>query len=174
VQRIGPLNIIRREVNEIIKDIEGIENHCFHQILSTADASVFAQIPYICAKVLPFTFQELGQIPWNSSQLTKEFLVKYADLICVAFPEKVNNISHRLYNSHPGLFDFISNPVRAGVYHQFVRSHFIRIINEAMQYGPFSSESLWDDGSAQCVSLSAFHYELNDFLFKDVPLNLNV
>ena len=148
------INITRREVKGIIKNIEGIQNHCFHQILSTADATVFAQIPYICAGV-PFTFQELGQIPWNSSQLTKVFLVEYADLICVEGEKKNNHTPSRLYSSHPGLFDFVSDPVRAGVYHHFVRSHFIQIIDEALQDGHF--HSLWDDdGSEECVCVSAF------------------
>ena len=146
------VNITRREVEGTIKDIEGIENHCFHQILSAADASVFAQIPYICAEV-PFTFQELGQIPGNSSQLTKVFLVEHADLICVDGEKEDDDISHRVYDSHPGLFDFISNPIRAGVFHHFVRSHFIRIIKEALEYG---HSSLWDDTSERCLSLSAF------------------
>ena len=144
------INITRKEVKEIIKDIEGIENHCFHQILSTADASVFAQISYMCAKV-SFTFQELSQISSTSGQLIKAFLVEYADLICVEGEEQDNNISHRVYDSHPDLVDFISNPVRAGVYHQFVRSHFIQIIDEEFF-------SLWDDSCRPigCVYLSAF------------------
>ena len=153
MQRMDSINVTRREIKRIIKDIQGVENHCFRQMLSTADASVFAQIPYICALV-PFTFQELGQIPWNSGQLTKAFLLEYADLICVEREEGDDNMFHRVYDSHPGLFDFISNPIRAGVYHHLVRSHFIQIIDEVLEYGHFSS--LWDDGSERCVSLSAF------------------
>jgi len=163
------INITRREIKGIIKDIQGIEDHCFHQILSTADASVFAQIPYICANV-PFTFQELGRIPWNSSQLTKAFLVKYADLICVEGEKGGNNIFHRVYASHPGLFDFISNPIRAGVHHHLVRSHFIQIVDNDLEDGGFPS--LWD-GTERCVSQLLFHYKLNDFLFKAVSIALN-
>ena len=146
---MGSINITRREVKGIIKDIEGIENHCFHRILSTADASVFAQIPYICARV-SFTFRELSQIPSTSSQLIKAFLVEYADLICVEGEKQNNNISHRVYESHPGLVGFISNPVRAEEYHQFVRSHFIQIIDEDF--------SLRDDSDRgiECVYLPAF------------------
>jgi len=165
---MGSINITRREVKGIIKDIEGVENHCFHQILSTADASVFAQIPYISGWQ-PFTFQELGQIPGNNSQLTKAFLVEYADLIWVE-GKKDNKILHRAYNSHPDLLDFISNPVRAGVYYQFVRSHFIQIIDNALEDDYF--HSLWDDGSEGCVSCLLFHYELNNFLFEAVLLHL--
>jgi len=151
-----------------MKGIEGIENHCFHQILSTADTSVFAQIPYICPTA-PFRFQELGQLPWNSSQLTKAFLVDYADLVSVVTMKEDNT---RLYDSHPGLFAFISNPVRAGVYHQFVRSHFIQITDKALEDDYFNS--LLDDGSERCVSPLPFHCKLNDFLFKAVPLHLIV
>ena len=152
---MDPINITRREVEGINKDIESIENHCFHQILSTADASVFAQIPYICARAL-FTFQELGEIPWNTGQLTKAFLVEYADLIWVEGNKKTNDIfHHRVYRSRPGLFAFISNPVRAGVFHHFVRSHFIQIVDEALEDGHFFS--LWDPSKILgCVSLSAF------------------
>ena len=160
------INITRREVKGILKDIEGIENHCFHQILSTVKAPVFAQVPYICA-LLPFTFQELRQIPCNSNQLTKAFLVEYVDLIWVE-GEKDNNISHRVY-SCPGLLDFISNPVRAGVYHHFARSQFIQIVDEALEDGHFLQYA-----SKRCVSLCAFHYNLNNFPFKDWPLNLNI
>ena len=148
-------DITRREVKGIIKDIEGVENHCFRQILSTATASVFAQIPYICTQIRPFTFQELANIPWNSGQLTKAFLVEYADLICVEGDKKnVNHTPSRLYSSHPGLSDFISDPVRAGVYHHFVRSHFIQIIDQAREGDHFYW--LRNDACTGCVSLCLF------------------
>jgi len=150
VQRMDSINVTRREVKGIIKDIEGIENRCFHQILSTADTSVFAQILYISAGV-PFSFQGLGHIPWNSSQLTKVFLLEYADLICV----EIDSFSYRLYDCHPGLPNFIFNPVRAGVYHHLVRSHFIQIIDNALECGYYSP--LWDDASGRCVSLCFFN-----------------
>ncbi|KDR65778.1 hypothetical protein GALMADRAFT_1219007 [Galerina marginata CBS 339.88] len=170
--KIGNEVTSRREIQEITEELQRVEDQCFHQMLSPTDVSALTQMPNFSS--LPISFPQLCQIPWNDSQLTKNFLIKYSDLVEVTVTFHNHGCQLLVYRLCPGLIAFISSPNRAGALHHCVRKHFIRIIDEALGYS-YSYDS-WKESDTVGFNgwLSFFVASFLSFgAFSDVESNQN-